>query len=173
MMSTVSSEVPAKGHTYFGFVESVGMKPTLPSGSRMSSQSPETVVTLPWVWRGMYVITALALSGCSYTGELSDSMKFTGVRLELRVVVYRKRVHHLNPKNYQLDLFSPDDGYFEYSAVATNLTLTPHALWSFAAGCGAQEKTFAETKGGVCPRRGSHQSLRGQQRLAPTLHPRA
>src|SRR6202166_4492831 len=48
--------------------------------------------------------------------------------LELRVVVYRKRVHHLSPKNYQLDLFSPDDGYFEYSAVATNLTLTPHVL---------------------------------------------
>ena len=67
--------------------------------------------------------------------------------LELRVVVYRKRVHHLSPKNYQLDLFSPDDGYFEYSAVATNLTLSPHALWYFAAGRGAQEKTFAELKG--------------------------
>ena len=67
--------------------------------------------------------------------------------LELRVVVYRKRVHHLSPKNYQLDLFSPDDGYFEYSAVATNLTLTPRALWYFAAGRGAQEKTFAELKG--------------------------
>src|ERR1700686_3386618 len=67
--------------------------------------------------------------------------------LELRVVVYRKRVHHLSPKNYQLDLFSPDDGYFEYSAVATNPPLTPHALWYFAAGRGAQEKTFAELKG--------------------------
>jgi hypothetical protein len=67
--------------------------------------------------------------------------------LQLRVVVYRKRVHHQSPKNYQLDLFSPDDGYFEYSAVATNLTLIPQALWSFAAGRGAQEKTFAELKG--------------------------
>jgi hypothetical protein len=44
------------------------------------------------------------------------------------VVIYRKRVHHLSPKNYQLDLFSPDDGYFEYSAVATNLALTPQAF---------------------------------------------
>jgi hypothetical protein len=67
--------------------------------------------------------------------------------LELRVVVYRKRIHHLSAKNYQLDLFSPDDGYFEYSAVATNLTLTPRALWYFAAGRGAQEKTIAELKG--------------------------
>jgi hypothetical protein len=50
-------------------------------------------------------------------------------------------------KNYQLDLFSPDDGYFEYCAVATNLTLTPPVLWYFAAGRGAQEKTIAELKG--------------------------
>jgi hypothetical protein len=34
-----------KCHTYLCFVESVGMKPTLPSGSRMSSQSPATAVT--------------------------------------------------------------------------------------------------------------------------------
>ena len=34
----------------------------------------------------------------------------------MRVVVYRKRVRHLTAKNYQLDLFDPDDGYYEYSA---------------------------------------------------------
>jgi len=72
--------------------------------------------------------------------------------LELRVVVYRKRVHHPSPKNYQLDLFSPDDGYFEYSAVATNLTLTPQAVWSFAAGpLAPKEKTFAETQRASSP----------------------
>jgi hypothetical protein len=48
---------------------------------------------------------------------------------------------------HQLDLFSPDEGYFEYSAVTTNLSLTPQALWYFSAGRGAQEKTFAELKG--------------------------
>ena len=65
----------------------------------------------------------------------------------LRVVVYRKPVHHETKKNYQLDLFDPDDGYFEYSAVGTNLTLSAGALWDFMAGRGAQEKTFAELKG--------------------------
>lgn len=65
----------------------------------------------------------------------------------LRVVVYRKVVHHETKKNYQLDLFDPDDGYFEYSAVSTNLTLSAAALWDFMAGRGAQEKTFAELKG--------------------------
>jgi len=65
----------------------------------------------------------------------------------LRVVVYRKVVHHQTKKNYQLDLFDPDDGYFEYSAVSTNLVLGAAALWDFMAGRGAQEKTFAELKG--------------------------
>jgi Transposase DDE domain group 1 len=67
--------------------------------------------------------------------------------LDLRVVVFRKRVAHESRRNYQLDLFSPDDGHFEYSAVATNLSLDPPALWNFMAGRGAQEKTFAELKG--------------------------
>jgi hypothetical protein len=66
--------------------------------------------------------------------------------LTLRVVVYRKRVAHQTRKNFQLDLFSPDDGHFEYSAVATNKALSGPRLWAFAAGRGAQEKTLAELK---------------------------
>ena len=76
-----------------------------------------------------------------------------------------------SPRNYQLDLFSTDDGYFEYSAVATNLALSPRALWYFAAGRGAQEKTIAELKGEFALDVCSHQSLRRQQRLAPALRP--
>ena len=64
----------------------------------------------------------------------------------LRVVVYRKRVFHPTHKNFQLDLFSPDDGTFEYSAVATNQNLGLPALWDFMAGRGAHEKTLAELK---------------------------
>lgn len=67
--------------------------------------------------------------------------------LHVRVVVYRKRVAHRTRKNFQLDLFSPDDGHFEYSAVATNKALSGPMLWAFAAGRGAQEKTLAELKG--------------------------
>jgi hypothetical protein len=74
-------------------------------------------------------------------------LKLAAWGLELQVVIYRKQVHHLSLKNYQLDLFFPDDGYFEYSAVATTLALTPQALWYFAAGRGAQEKTIAALKG--------------------------
>jgi hypothetical protein len=63
-----------------------------------------------------------------------------------RVVVYRKRVSHKTRKNFQLDLYSPDDGHFEYSAVATNKSLQIAPLWHFMAGRGAHEKTYAELK---------------------------
>lgn len=84
---------------------------------------------------------------------LADGMGFFEVALgvaawekTLRVVIYRKAVHHKSKKNYQLDLFDPDDGYFEYSAVTTNLALGAAALWDFMAGRGAQEKTYGELK---------------------------
>jgi hypothetical protein len=67
--------------------------------------------------------------------------------LRLRVLIYRKHVRHESPKNFQLDLFTPDDGHFEYYAVATNLALTLPALYAFIGGRGAQEKTLAELKG--------------------------
>ena len=67
--------------------------------------------------------------------------------LRLRVMIYRKHVRHESPKNFQLDLFTPDDGHFEYSAVATNMALSLPALYAFIGGRGAQEKTIAELKG--------------------------
>jgi Transposase DDE domain group 1 len=67
--------------------------------------------------------------------------------LRLRVMLYRKHVAHESPKNFQLDLFTPDDGHFEYAAVATNLSLDLPALFAFICGRGAQEKTIAELKG--------------------------
>src|SRR6516225_10758793 len=66
--------------------------------------------------------------------------------LHLRVMLFRKHVRHQTRRNFQLDLFTPDDGHYEYSAVATNMPLGLAALWAFACGRGAQEKTFAELK---------------------------
>jgi len=65
----------------------------------------------------------------------------------VRVMIYRKHVRHPSRKNFQLDLFTPDDGHFEYYAVATNMTLALPALFAFVCGRGAQEKTIAELKG--------------------------
>src|SRR5262245_8711027 len=67
--------------------------------------------------------------------------------LRLRVMIYRTHLRHESPKNFQLDLFTPDDGHFEYSAVATDPSLALPALYAFIGGRGAQEKSIAELKG--------------------------
>lgn len=67
----------------------------------------------------------------------------------LRVICYRKKVFHETAKNFQLDLFDPDDGTYEYSAIATSLHLSVKDLWLFMAGRGNQEKTIAELKDGL------------------------
>lgn len=66
--------------------------------------------------------------------------------LQLRVAVFRKHVSHRSRKNFQLDLFSPDDGHFEYSAIASNKRVRLATLWAFMAGRGGHEKTLGELK---------------------------
>ena len=49
----------------------------------------------------------------------------------------------------RLDLFDPNDGHYEYSAVTSNLGLTVRNLWFFACGRGNHEKTIAQLKSGL------------------------
>ncbi len=103
-----------------------------------------------WQWTGLKPLVAAQRSWDRVTADVSafeTRLPLAPWGLTLRVVVYRKRVAHATRKNFQLDLFSPDDGHCEYSAVTTNKALSPAALWAFIAGRGAQEKTFAELKG--------------------------
>ena len=65
------------------------------------------------------------------------------------VAIYRKHVCHPATKNYQLDLFDPNDGHYEYSAVTSNLDLTLANLWRFVCGRGNHEKTIAQLKTGL------------------------
>ncbi len=67
----------------------------------------------------------------------------------LPVAIYRRKVAHRTAKNYQMDLFDPDDGYYEYSAITSNLDYTLANLWHFMAGRGAHEKTIAQLKSGL------------------------
>ena len=66
----------------------------------------------------------------------------------MRVVVYRKRVRYRTAKNYQLDLFDLDDGYFEYSAIVTNKEVTGRTLWFFMCARGTDGKVYGELKDG-------------------------
>ena len=56
---------------------------------------------------------------------------------------------HATRKNYQLDLFDPDNGTWEYSAVATNLPFDTRTLWRFMGGRGMHEKAIGELKTGL------------------------
>lgn len=103
-----------------------------------------------WQWLGLKQLVAVQKQWSRITAGIDAFETTLAVpqwELALRVVVYRKRVHHRSPKNFQLDLFDPDDGYFEYSAVTSNLALQPTALWEFASGRGAHEKIIGELKG--------------------------
>jgi len=65
-----------------------------------------------------------------------------------RIVIYRKKVQHKTRKNFQLDLFDPADGHFEYSAIVTNKTLTGRSLWHFLCGRGTHEQAYGELRSG-------------------------
>ncbi|MBW1688175.1 MAG: IS1380 family transposase [Deltaproteobacteria bacterium] len=67
-------------------------------------------------------------------------------KMRLRVVIYRKQVSHRTRKNFQLDLYDPNDGHYEYSAFATNKKEGLGTLWEFMAGRGGHEKTLCELK---------------------------
>jgi hypothetical protein len=69
-------------------------------------------------------------------------------RTRLEVFVFRHRVRHQTRKNYQLDLFDPNDGHWEYSAIATNLAISGAALWQFMCGRGTHEQVYGELKSG-------------------------
>jgi hypothetical protein len=67
----------------------------------------------------------------------------------LWIAIYRKKVAHRTAKNFQLDLFDPNDGSYEYSAITSNLALTAANLWHYMAGRGSHEKTIGQLKGGL------------------------
>ncbi len=66
----------------------------------------------------------------------------------MRFVIYRKKVAHFTHKNFQLDLFDPDDGHYEYSAILTNKAVSGRTLWFFMCGRGTHEKVYGELKSG-------------------------
>ena len=124
--------------------------PSIKGVLRLERSRSEFAIKAPfWPWLGLKEVVA----GRKRWHRVSDEIDGFSIKhfiepwnITVRIAIYRKRVRHRTAKNFQLDLFSPDDGYFEYSAVATNKSLTVQRLWYFAAGRGGQEKTFAELR---------------------------
>jgi hypothetical protein len=110
----------------------------------------EYAIKVPmWKWLGLLPVIAARRRWTRidrYVDGFETRLRIDAWERTERIVVYRKRVSHRSRKNFQMDLFSPDDGHYEYSAVATNKTLTIAALWQFMAGRGGHEKTLGELK---------------------------
>jgi len=118
----------------------------------LDRQGVEYGIKVPmWPWVGLKPVIQSRRRWQRMTAEISyfeTTLRLDCWEREQRVVVYRKRVWHPSRKNYQLDLFDPNDGYYEYHAMTTNKEIGPVALWHFMAGRGAQEKTIEELKNG-------------------------
>ena len=116
----------------------------------LDGEGVEYAIRLPlWKWLGIRSAIASRRRWTRVTANVSGfsmELEIPKWGLRKRVGVYRKHVSHKSRKNFQLDLFSPDDGHYEYSAVITNKTIGVAALWHFLAGRGAHEKTIAELK---------------------------
>jgi hypothetical protein len=64
----------------------------------------------------------------------------------VQIIIYRKRVRHESAKNFQLDLFDPNDGHYESSAIVTNKSIAGPHLWWLMCGRGMHEKVYGELK---------------------------
>jgi len=65
----------------------------------------------------------------------------------VEMTFYREKISDKPPKHHQLDLFTPDDGTYEYSVICSNKKLTPPNLLDFYNGRCAMEHHIAEIKG--------------------------
>lgn len=119
----------------------------------MQSKKAGYAIKVPfWKWLDLKGLIAARKRWKRVNGEVGAFEKTLYLEpwdMSIRVMIYRKKVHHCTRKNYQLDLFDPDNGTWEYSAVATNLPYEPKKLWNFMAGRGAHEKALGQLKSGL------------------------
>jgi hypothetical protein len=113
-----------------GFV----VKMVLWSRSSIKSEINETKV-----WHQTHI------AGLSWTKK---NLFITRWGKSIEVIVYRKKISDQpgGSVGHQLDLFSPDDGIYEYYALHTNMTLEPGNLSQFYNGRCAMEHQIAEIK---------------------------
>jgi hypothetical protein len=118
----------------------------------LTARGAEYAIKVPFhTWTGLRELVRTNRRWLPVDGTVSwfeREVEFTPWQRRLRVVIYRKRVQHETRKNFQLDLFDPADGHYEYSAVVTNKALSGRYLWSFMCGRGGHEKAYGELKSG-------------------------
>ena len=118
----------------------------------LEARGAQSAIRVPFqTWTGLREIVRTNRSWTPVDASVScfeRQGEFAPWQRRLRVVIYRTRVHHETRKNFQLDLFDPADGHYEYSAVVTNKPLSGRYLWHFMCGRGGHEKAYGELKSG-------------------------
>jgi len=102
-----------------------------------------------WKWTNIKSL----INGINYWHHKDDlswrkkEMFLKGWNMNLPVIVYRQKLSEKKVKNpKQLDLFSPDDGLYEYSVVLTNSNLCGGNVFQFYNGRSNMEHNIAELK---------------------------
>lgn len=113
----------------------------------------EYVVKMPmWKWTGIKD----AVNETKYWHHATPELSWTRKSVFLKrwgkavdVICYRKRISDKpgGTVGHQLDLFSPDDGIYEYFVLQTNKRIQPKNLLEFYNGRCAMEHQIAEIKG--------------------------
>jgi hypothetical protein len=67
--------------------------------------------------------------------------------LDVEMTFFRHKLSDTPKKGHQLDLFTPDDGLYEYSIICSNMDLHPKNLFDFYNGRCAIEHGISELKG--------------------------
>jgi hypothetical protein len=104
-----------------------------------------------WKWTGIKELInererwSIAEPGLKY---FTTTLKLSKWKLEVPVVIFQKCLTKENtkPKPFQLDLFDPGDGIYEYQVIATNQQLTASSVMDFYNGRCGMEREIAELK---------------------------
>jgi Transposase DDE domain group 1 len=67
--------------------------------------------------------------------------------MEVEMTFFRQKISDKPKKNHQLDLFTPDDGVYEFSVLCSNMSLRAENLFDFYNGRCAMEHDISELKG--------------------------
>ena len=120
---------------------------------RLERAGAEYAIKVPFhPWLGLKGRVRQTRTWTRVTAEVTcaeHTVEVTCWQRRCRMVLYRRHVGHETAKNFQLDLFDPNDGHYEYSAVVTNKPIDGRALWAFMCGRGVHEKVYGELKSGL------------------------
>jgi hypothetical protein len=117
----------------------------------LTRENIQFVVKVPmWKWLKLKEIISARQNWHHADDKLSYFKKIVDIEQwnqKVEMTFFREKISDNPPKNFQLDLFTPDDGTYEYSVICSNKKLMPQSLLNFYNGRCSMEHQIAEIKG--------------------------